>query len=225
MCPFCYIGKRKFEQGLERFSHGDQVSIEWKAFQLDPTLVTDPKESIYVMLAKKKGIAPEQAKMMIANVTNIARDVGLTMNFDRSIIANSFKAHRFSAYAKAHGKGVEAEEQLFNAYFTEGKNIDDTNTLISLGDELGLDSSGLRIALESSAYSKEVTQDIAEARSMGVNGVPYFRINNKFVVSGAQDPAKFTQVLERAYDDWVSNNKSKTVETSEGDLCDINGNC
>ncbi len=226
MCPFCWIGKRKFEQALEVFQHKDLVEIEWKAFQLDPTTRTNPSTNIYEMLAEKKGISKSQAKQMIGNVSQMASSVGLEMNFDKAIIANSHKAHRFSAFAKKNGKGIEAEEQLFKAYFTDGKNIDDSDTLLSLGSELGLSSSALREVLESNQFSQEVAQDIATARQLGVSGVPYFKVNNKYAISGAQDVSKFTQTLERAYGDWVAQNPQGTkLEVSVGESCDMNGNC
>ena len=113
MCPFCYIGKRKFENALSQFAHKDEVEIEWKSFQLDPTIVTDASKTVHQFLAERKGISPEQARQMNDRVTNMAKEVGLTYHFDKAIVANSFDAHRFSHLAKQHGVQNESEEVLF----------------------------------------------------------------------------------------------------------------
>jgi len=228
MCPFCYIGKRKFEQALRSFHHKDLVDIEWKAFQLDPDMKTLGKPvNVYQYLSNRKGIPESQAKQMINHVSQVGSSVGLVLNFENSILANSFKAHRFSAFAKASGVGVEAEEQLFKAYFTDGKNIDDNDTLVTLGNNIGLDSEELKKILDSDAYTAEVSQDIATARQLRINGVPYFRFNKKHTISGAQDATQFTAALEQVYNEWkaAGNAEESELKVSNGESCDITGNC
>ena len=224
MCPFCYIGKRKFEKGLEEFAHKDNVDIIWKSFQLDPNLKTDPNTNINKMLADKKGWSLERAKDMNDYVTNIAKQVGLTYNFDKAIVANSFDAHRFSHLARKHGLQDKAEEALFSAYFTEGKNTSDHNTLIELGKNIGLDSKEIEQMLTSEDYVEEVQRDIYEAQQIGVSGVPFFVINRKYAVSGAQESVTFLQALNKTWSEFESeNNLISNDDTSGTSSCKANG--
>jgi predicted DsbA family dithiol-disulfide isomerase len=198
MCPFCYIGKRKFENALAQFPDRDKVEITWKSFQLSPDMKTQPGKSIHEYLSEHKRIPLEDAKRMNDRVSQMAKQVGLVYNFDRSILANSFNAHRFSHFAKQQGKQDEAEELLFAAYFTEGKNMDDYPTLLQLGAKIGLDTAALKIALENGSYADDVKADIREAQQIGVSGVPFFVFNRKFAVSGAQESQIFLQALEKS---------------------------
>lgn len=207
MCPFCYIGKRKFENALKQFSNSGNVEIEWKSFQLSPHMKTAPDKSVHQFLSEHKGISLAQATSLNDRVTEMARQVGLDYRFDKAVPANSFKAHRFTHFAKKKDVQGKAEEALFNAYFTEGKNIDDTITLMKLGEEIGLDPLETKQVLESDEYSNEVRHDIHEAREIGVNGVPFFVFNRRYAVSGAQDPEAFLQVLKKSYDEWGQGHK------------------
>jgi predicted DsbA family dithiol-disulfide isomerase len=225
MCPFCYIGKRRFEDALAHFAHKDKVEIEWKSFQLNPGLVTDPEIKIDEYLADKKGWGLEQARQMNDHVTQMAAEVGLTFNFDKAVVANSFNAHRVSHLAKKHGLGVAMEEQLFKAYFTDGKNSDDKETLIGLGSEIGLDTAEIKQTLETSAYADDVRRDIAEAQYLGIQGVPFFVMNGKYAVSGAQVVPVFEQTLEKAFDEWQKEASKPKLEVIEGESCGPDGDC
>ncbi len=204
MCPFCYIGKRKFEAALAQFSNKDKVQLIWKSFQLSPDMKTDSSKNINQFLAEHKGISLQEAKKMNDYVTEMAKQVGLVYNFDKSIVANSFNAHRFSHFAKQYGKQNEAEEKLFQAYFTNGKNIDDDATLILLGIELGLDVTTLKQALETEMYADDVNNDIYEAQQVGVRGVPFFVLDRKYAVSGAQESETFLGALTKAYEEHAN---------------------
>ncbi len=206
MCPFCYIGKRKFEAAMAEFPDRDKIEVVWKSFQLSPDMKTDPATNINQYLAEHKGISLDEAKRLNDYVTQMAAQVGLTYNFDKAVAANSFNAHRFTHFAKRSGKQNEAEEKLFNAYFTGGKNIDDFETLISLGKEIGLDTEKLRSVLESGGYADEVRRDIYEAKQVGARGVPFFVFNNKYAVSGAQESRVFLQALETSFSGWQDEN-------------------
>lgn len=199
MCPFCYIGKRKFEKALSQFPHRDHIEITWKSFQLAPEMKTDKNKSIHQYLSEHKGFSIEEAKGMNDYVTKIALEQGLVYNFDISIVANSFKAHQFTHFAKKHGKQDEAEEAIFKAYFTDGKNIDDNDTLIQLGMELELDGDLLKSVLENNTYANNVKEDIYEAQQVGVRGVPFFVFDRKFAVSGAQESSVFLETLEKTF--------------------------
>lgn len=199
MCPFCYIGKRKFEKALAEFPGQKHIEVIWKSYQLSPDLVTDTQTNINQYLAVHKGMSIEEAKGLNDQVTLMAAEVGLVYNLDQSIVANSFDAHRFTHFAKQYGKQVEAEEKLFQAYFTDGKNIDDHAVLMQLGTEIGLDTATLELALSNGSYADDVRADIYEAQQVGVRGVPFFVIDRKYAISGAQDSKTFFQALTQAY--------------------------
>ncbi len=201
MCPFCYIGKRKFEKALEQFPHKDEIKIIWKSFQLDPNTITDPSLNTIENLRLKKGWSKEQANETIAHVSDIAKKVGLNFNFDKAVVANSFDAHRLSHLAKKYNKQNELEEKLFSAYFTEGKNTADYETLLKIADEIGMDKIEASTVLKGNAFSNEVHQDVEQAQQIGVRGVPFFVLNQKYAISGAQESETFLQALLKAYDE------------------------
>lgn len=201
-CPFCYIGKKKFEMALEKFPHKDKVEVTWRSFQLDPNLQTRTDVNAIEHLSEAKGISQKQAEGMQNNVTQIAKEVGLDFDFEKAVVANSFNAHRLIQFAKSKGLGNEIEEQLFKAHFTEGKNIDDKETLTQTGIAIGLDGNEIREMLASDAFAKEVKQDEMQAQSIGISGVPFFILNNRYAVSGAQSPDVFLQALSQAWTEF-----------------------
>ncbi|GAB3756773.1 DsbA family oxidoreductase [Spirosoma pomorum] len=221
MCPFCYIGKRKFEQALNQFPNRDDIRIIWKSFQLNPDMQTDPETSINQYLANVKGWSLEQAEQMNDRVTAMAREVGLTYRFDKAVVANSWDAHRLIQLAKQHGLGDAAEERLFKAYFTEGRNTADHTTLLELGTDIGLEADEITAMLSSDQYGQAVDQDLYEARQIGVRGVPFFVLNHKYAVSGAQQPETFLGALQTAWSELPQ----KTVLDSEGPACAPDGSC
>ena len=223
MCPFCYIGKRKFEKALAQFPHKDKVNVIWKSFQLDPTTITDPTLNTIDNLAQKKGWSKEQANQTIAHVTGIAKQVGLDFHFEKAVVANSLDAHRLSHLAKKYGKQNELEEKLFSAYFIEGKNTADFNTLLQIATELGLDKTEVSALLKSNTYTNEVYHDIKQAQQIGVNGVPFFLLDNKYAVSGAQESETFLGALTKAYEEHLLKNNFETVTSSPSDSCGSDG--
>lgn len=202
MCPFCYIGKRNFETALARFKDKEEVEIIWKSFQLDPTLPEVAQESQHDYLVKSKGMSPAQVGSMLENVTRMAKQAGLDYHLDLSIMVNSFRAHRLIQLAKNEGLGDEAEERLFRAYFTEGLNVADTDTLTRLGKEIGLEGARVREALEDNLFAELIRNDIEEAQALGIRGVPFFVFDRKYGVSGAQPPEQFLQTLEKSFSEW-----------------------
>lgn len=206
VCPFCYIGKRKFEAAFAQFKHADNVEIIWKSYQLSPEMKTIPGKNIHQYLSEHKRISLGEATTMNNQVAAWAQQVGLQYNFDIAIPANTYMAHRFSHLAKQHGLQNEAEEKLFSAYFTEGKNIDDVETLAQIGAEIGIEAGLVKSTLESNEYADAVRNDISEAWSLGLRGVPFFVFDRKFAVSGAQDSKIFLNTLEKAYDSWRKEN-------------------
>lgn len=226
MCPFCYIGKRKFEAAMGQFANSNAIELEWKSFELSPDMVTDTSKSTTQYLAEHKGISIEEAQGMTEYVTNMAKQVGLEYHLEKAVVANSFNAHRFSHFAKQYGKQDEAEELLFRSYFTEGKNTDDLNVLLQLGIEIGLDSVALKAVLESDAYAAEVRADETEAMQLGVRGVPFFVFDRKYAVSGAQDPTVFLQTLNKSFEEWRKANPQPAFEmVGDGPSCEPGKDC
>ena len=199
VCPFCYMGKRKFELALEKFTHKNAVEIEWKSFQLDPGAISQPGTDVYDYLANRYGRDREWSIATHKQVTEQAAQVGLEYNFDKAVIASTFDAHRAAHFAKSKGKGNEFEDLLFRSYFTDGKNIADYNVLADLGASIGLNRDELLQSLENNTFEAEVQRDIHEAQQIGVRGVPFFVFNRKYAVSGAQDPQVFRETLETVW--------------------------
>ena len=217
MCPFCYIGKRNFEAALKEFDAKNEIEIEWKSFQLDPTIpkTFDKKVSTYEYLAERKGMSVEKAIELHSNVTEMARNVGLTYNFDQSVVANSFDAHKLIQFAKTKGLGDAAEESLFKAYFTDGKDMSDHSILVELGNEIGLNEKEVISALESAQYGEKVNFDISEGSQLGVTGVPFFVFDRKYAISGAQPIETFLNALKQSF----------AESKSEGASCTPGGDC
>jgi len=225
MCPFCYIGKRKFENALDQFTGKDNIEIRWRSFQLAPDLKTDTSKSVYDYLAERKGWNPDYSRKVHYQLEATAKEVGLEYDFDRAIPANSFKAHRFSHLAAKYNLQDVAEERLFAAYFTEGRNIDDNETLIQLGNDMGLDPVEVTRALENGDYGDAVRKDINDAARVGVRGVPFFVFNDKYAVSGAQPSDIFLQALQKSYAEYEKEMNPVTTEIIDGATCSTDGDC
>jgi predicted DsbA family dithiol-disulfide isomerase len=225
MCPFCYIGKRKFEAALSQFVHKENIEVIWKSYMLNPEMKTDTNKNSIVALAEHKGISIEESKEMHKYVVEMATNAGLKYNMDKTISANSFNAHRLTHYAKSQGKQLEIEEKLFEAYFILGKNIDDTNTLIGLGESVGLSKETLVKVIKGNDYAEDVRQDVYEAQQVGVRGVPFFVFDRKYAVSGAQESAVFLQSLQKSFDEWQKTNPDKAMKVINGKVCEPEKGC
>lgn len=225
MCPFCYIGKRNFERALEQFADKDKLQVVWKSFQLDPSIPEVQSESYSNYLVNAKGMPKAQVDAMLANVTQNAKNAGLDYDFDKSVMVNSLKAHRVIQFAKTRGLGDVAEERFFKAFFTEGENIADDATLIKIGKDIGLDEAAVELALTNDKYLDMINQDIQEARTIGVQGVPFFVFNRKYAVSGAQPPQAFLQTLQKSFAEWREVNPEIKIEVTKGQSCSIDGVC
>lgn len=224
MCPFCYIGKRKFEQALSQFPEKNNIEIEWKSFELDPDFKPVKGQDIHTMLAEKKGWTRDYAKQMNDHVLQMAKEAGLDYDFDGMIPSNTFNAHRFSHLAAQHGVQDVAEEKLFAAHFIEGKDIDDAEVLKAIGKEIGINESEVDAMLSSDKYVQDVRNDELEAQQIGARGVPFFVIDRKYAVSGAQPAEVFLNALTTA---WNEHKPSKLTDMSgDGEACNVDGsNC
>lgn len=200
-CPWCYIGRRRFEKALNQFEHRAQVEVIWRSFQLDPVAPREYKGTINDMLVEKKGIDRRQAEALHAHVTALAAQEGLDYRFDRVRPGNSFDAHRLLHLAAHHDRQSEMKERLQKAYFTDGLAYSDPETLAQLAVEVGLDADETHKMLETDAYAADVHADVRRAQMLGINGVPFFLFEEKYAVSGAQPVELFLIALERAWAD------------------------
>jgi predicted DsbA family dithiol-disulfide isomerase len=227
MCPFCYIGKRNFEKALSEFPSRDLIEVEWKSFQIDPAMPEVPKyqDDMYMFVADRKGMSYEQSKKRHEELIHYAKSVGLNYNLDKALVTNSMKGHRIIQFAKTKGLGEKAEETLFYAYFTQGKNLNDEATLIQLGKEIGLTENDVNMALTDPLYVQKVENDTHEAQTLGAKGVPFFAVNRKYAIAGAQQPDDILQTLEKSFADWQKEISKTKLETSQGKSCSADGDC
>lgn len=205
-CPWCYIGKRNLEGGIAATAadaDAPQVEITYHSYELSPDTPVDFDGSEVDFLATHKGMPKEKVSEMLDHVTNVAQGVGLEYNFDVLKHTNTVRAHELLHFAKAQGQQHAMAERLMSAYFTEGKHVGEVDSLVDLATEAGLDGDAARAALESQQYLNDVRADQAQAAQYGIQGVPFFVINGKYGVSGAQPADAFAQILRQV---WAENN-------------------
>jgi predicted DsbA family dithiol-disulfide isomerase len=199
VCPWCYIGKRRFETALARFEHRDDVTVTWRSFELDPTAERDPEGMAAERLASKYGMTVEEAAARQRQVADLAAAEGLEYHMERTRGGNTFDAHRLIQLAKERGVQDAAKERLMRGYFTEGERIGDPETLVRLVAEAGVDAGEARAVLASDRYADAVRSDEELARRMGINGVPYFVLGRRYGVSGAQPAEVLLQALDQSW--------------------------
>jgi len=200
-CPWCYVGKRRFERALAEFPHGEDVEVVWRSFELDSSAPQRQEGRQAELLARKYGVPLDRAEAMNANMTAEAKKEGLDFHFERVQVGNTFDAHRLIHFANGHGKRAEMVERLFRAYLTDGEALGDREVLVRLAADIGLDAESSRSALMDNAFSDAVRADQERARMFGISGVPFFAIDEKYGVSGAQPSAALLEVLEQAWND------------------------
>jgi predicted DsbA family dithiol-disulfide isomerase len=198
VCPFCYIGKRRLEEALEQTGLSENTEIVFKAFELDPNSPAVSDTLIKESLAKKYGMSVEEAKKMTDNVVDQARAVGLNYNFDVMTPANTFNAHRLAKLAEQEGFDKTVSESLLKAYFIDGEKIGTDDVLLRIAEEAGISRDRAKEVLGSDEFADDVRMDIAEAQQIGVKGVPFFVINRKYAISGAQPADAFANALRQA---------------------------
>lgn len=196
-CPFCYIGKTTLEQAIEKIGLND-VEIVYKAFQLDSNAPKEASEDTITHLAHKYGVPQSEAERMVGNVVLHGKNVGLDMRFDLVKNTNTFDAHRLTKYAKTINKDTELNKKLYEGYFSKGVNLADHTQLTELSTVLSLDSNEVFEVLKSNKYETEVKRDIEEAYRKGIHAVPYFLIDGKTSIKGAQPLERFIQILKEA---------------------------
>lgn len=227
MCPFCWIGKQLYEKALEEFSYKDMIETEWMSYQLDPEIPENMDEKVTTLeyLSDRKGMSCDEVLNMYKRIEEMGKGNGLDFNFEKTIMANTFKAHRILQLSKKKSLSDKAESRFFKAYFNEGLDLGDDNTLVQIGQEIGLSENDVRSALNDEVYAYKVKQDIQEAHNIGLTGVPFFVFNRRYGISGAEPLHIFTQTLNQAYEEWERSNKPSGLNISSGQSCSIDGEC
>ena len=229
VCPWCAVGKRRFESALERFEHADEIEVVWRAFELDPNAPARREGDRVERLAKKYGMTRQQAAEANDRLTATAAAEGLDFHFERAQAGNTFDAHRLLHYARSASPGMQdaLKERLLVAYFSEGAAIGEPDTLVRLATEVGLDPSECADVLAGDRYGDEVRADEREALELGITGVPFFVVDGKFGIPGAQDADTILDLLERA---WTKAHPLEVIGPSratnddgvcEGDSCAV----
>jgi predicted DsbA family dithiol-disulfide isomerase len=201
VCPWCYIGKRRFERAVASFGHPDEVEVTYRSFELDPGAPAERTGTHAEHIARKYGMTTAQAEQAGQQMTERAAADGLDFRFDLMHGGSTFDAHRLLHLAKDHGLQPEMKERLMRATFTEGLPIADKPTLVKLATEAGLPAAEAQAVVDGDAYTDAVRADEQQAASYGITGVPFFVADGKYAVSGAQSPEVLLQLLQRAHDD------------------------
>ena len=203
VCPWCYLGKRRLEQALERFPERDRVDVVWRSFELEPDAPATPEPRAEALI-HRYGMTAEEAAQRDEHMTALAAEAGLEYRPDLVLLGNTFDAHRVLHAAAAAGLQAQAKERLLRAYFTEGRALAERDTLVELAAEAGLDPEAARAALEGGSHADEVRADEREAAQLGITGVPFFVLGRRYAVSGAQPSELLLQALERAFAETVA---------------------
>lgn len=219
VCPFCYIGKRTLEQALIKSGYANQTEVTFKAYQLDPATPVDSEVPVYESLAAKFGQSVEQAKEMTRGVALHAGKVGLEYDFDNMVQANTLAAHRLVKWAETQGREAVLIEQLLNAYFVKAEHIGKHSVLLDNAAAAGLPRNEAKLVLASDDFLAEVEHDIAEAQQIGVQGVPFFVINRKYAISGAQPLGAFVDSIEQIAEEEGMRPAMKPVRSKETSYC------
>lgn len=224
VCPFCYIGKRRLEEALASTKLAHKAEVVFKAYQLDPNTPVDTKAFMLEGLAEKYNVSSSEAKNMMANISEQAKTVGLNYNVDEMKVANTFNAHRLAKLADHLGEGPAVSERLMQGSFIKGEALGDEETLLNIAEEEGLSRDRVKEMLLSSEFADEVRSDIAEAGQVGVQGVPFFVINRKYAISGAQSVEVFAEALEKVMKEESVQPQFKVLGGDAQEVC-TDDNC
>ena len=220
VCPWCAIGKARFESALSRFAERDEVEVRYRSFELDPSAPSTSDRDLATHLAEKYGMSIDKARESQRRLTELAALDGLEFHFDRARRANTFDAHRMLHFAHEVGLEVALKARLFDAYFSEGEAIADRDTLVRLGSEVGLDPAKSAEVLDSGRYGDEVRADEQRARDLGISGVPFFVIDDRYGISGAQSADFFLSALDAAWREGTAP-RDEAAGRCEDDVCEL----
>lgn len=227
-CPYCYIGKRKMENALNKFPHKSEVKIVWHSYQLDPDIPKKAPDKPFVKcFAEHLDVDQEKAQQNLDEVTDIARKTGLEYCFDKAIAANTADALRLVKLANVFDRANECEEILFKAYFTDGLDVSDRNVLIKLGTQIGLNEKRIVNILDGNSYYEELQKDKEYAENeLNLEYIPFYLINGRHIIQGSLSEDDYFNIIEKAYLEWES---GKTWEDGDnitgGKSCSIDGVC
>lgn len=229
-CPYCYIGKRKFELALSQFAHADELDLVWKSYELNPALPRKASEKMYYeYMAEVKNQTVDEAKESFKHLIALAQEVGLEYNLDKLVVTNTEDALRLVKLADKYNLADEAEEVLFKAYFTDGKNISDKEVLLQLGTSIGLPQGDIGRMLDCFEYAEEIKRDMKRAEEqLSLEYIPFYLLNSKHIIQGSIPQADYLDVLQKAYDDWKQNGESDGQSMGDiisGQSCSIDGVC
>ena len=225
VCPWCYIGKRRFEAALASFAHADAVEVVWRSFELDPGAPAERTGDYASRLARKYGMSHERAMASLHHMTDVAAEDGLELDFARTRAGNTFDAHRVIHLALEQGGPAlqgAVKERLLRAYFSEGEPIGDRDSLVRLAASAGLDAAGVKQMLGGDDFADHVRADESFAEELDITGVPFFLIDRKFAIPGAQSVEVFARALDRA---WAKANPPIEVIEAAGVCDDTDGSC
>jgi predicted DsbA family dithiol-disulfide isomerase len=217
-CPWCYVGKRRFESALSQFEHADQVNVTWRSFELDPDAPAEDPGDMAERIAEKYGVSVAEARAMEAKMTATAAGEGLDYHLDIRRSANTFDGHRLIHLATEQGLGDAMKERIMAAYFSEGELVSDPEALVKLATEVGLDADEARSMLASDRFAEAVREDERTARQFGISGVPTFVVDRQIGLSGAQPPEVLLQLLEQGWDQ-----RTPSIVAADGDACGVDG--
>jgi predicted DsbA family dithiol-disulfide isomerase len=221
-CPWCYVGKRRFEAALEQFEHRDQVTVTWRSFELDPAAPHEQEGERAAHLAEKYGVTVERAREMEQSMTQAAAGDGLDFHFEKARSGNTFDAHRLVHLAGTQGRQDAMKERLFAAYLSEGELVSDHETLARLAVEVGLDEDDVRAMLASDRFADEVHDDERTGAGLGIRGVPFFVVDRAMGASGAHPPEALLDLLRQG---WAARSPLAMMADgiAEGDACGPDG--
>lgn len=222
-CPFCYIGKKRFEKALSQFEHAENVEVTFKAYQLNPSADKFTELSASEIFAKSHHMSVEEANKRFDQTVQNAKTVGLEFHYDQLKMTNTFDAHRLAKWSSKYELEPKLTERLMKAYFTDGLNLADVETLVMLASEVGLDKDMARKILIENQFEKDVRNEINEAKRIGVQGVPFFVVNRKYGISGAQQEDYFLAALNQIWDEDHPSIPKEDAKTTycTGDDCDL----
>lgn len=223
VCPFCYIGKKQLEDAIRAKNLEDDVEVVFKSYMLDPTTPTDSEVAVVDSLSRKYQVTPDKAQGMIDGIVARANEVGLAYDFSELKEENTLKAHRLVKFAETKGKANELNELLLNRHFVGGQRIGQDEVLVTLAKEVGLDEVEVKALLASNDFADAVQADIAESRELGVQGVPFFVINRKYGISGAQPKEVFEQALQQVAEEEGIKPGLKMQGNSSAGVCTDDG--
>lgn len=224
VCPWCYVGKRRLEQALSRFAHTDEVIVRWRSFELDPEAPAVLDEDLVTHIAAKYGLTREQSEASQRRLGDLASAEGLDFRFEQARPGNTFDAHRLLHLAEGEGTQGALKERLLHAYFTEGEAVGQREVLARLAVEAGLDAVAVRGVLDGTAFAEDVRADEQHARAAGVSGVPFFVVDGRYAVEGAQSSDVLLQALDLAWQEQAPRAfipVGGPGASCDGDACDV----